>query len=348
MASTRISWYRTPVSKDQLKELTARNDLKALTHAFGHLILYLATTTLTLYFFLQQMWVWMVIAGYIHATCHAFLGYGAAVHELSHGTAFKTKWLNEFFLRFYAFITWNSIHHFKESHTRHHMVTGFEDLDYEIQRKPMPFTKLQILSWLTFDWPHFKKMIWTTVQHAIGNTDPDYFWWKPLIPKDTESTKEQAKRKKMISWARFVVIGHVVLIGVFAYLGLWPLIFTVSFGSFFATFLVKGCTIQQHSGLPSNVPDWRIIARTADFHPIIRFLYWNVNYHVEHHMYAAVPYYNLPKLRKTLEWDLPEPTRGFLRGLLDLVAIKKKQNADPSYRHMPSFPETATAPKMAE
>ena len=31
-----------------------------------------------------------------------------------------------------------------------------------------------------------------------------------------------------------------------------------------------------------------------------QFFYWNMNYHVEHHMYAAVPYYNLPKLRKAI------------------------------------------------
>ena len=30
--------------------------------------------------------------------------------------------------------------------------------------------------------------------------------------------------------------------------------------------------------------------------PINRFLYLNMNYHVEHHMFPLVPYHNLPKL----------------------------------------------------
>ena len=32
-----------------------------------------------------------------------------------------------------------------------------------------------------------------------------------------------------------------------------------------------------------------------------RFLYWNMNYHIEHHIFPTVPYYNLPALRRYLE-----------------------------------------------
>ena len=30
--------------------------------------------------------------------------------------------------------------------------------------------------------------------------------------------------------------------------------------------------------------------------PISRFIYWNMNYHVEHHMFPMVPYHALPRL----------------------------------------------------
>jgi fatty acid desaturase len=41
-------------------------------------------------------------------------------------------------------------------------------------------------------------------------------------------------------------------------------------------------------------------ARSIVTHPLIEFLWSNVNYHLEHHLYPSVPYHALPKLRKAL------------------------------------------------
>lgn len=43
----------------------------------------------------------------------------------------------------------------------------------------------------------------------------------------------------------------------------------------------------QHAGLSDNVPDFRLCCRTMILNPFFRFLYWHMNYHTEHHMYAA-------------------------------------------------------------
>jgi fatty acid desaturase len=128
---------------------------------------------------------------------------------------------------------------------------------------------------------------------------------------------------------------------------MWILIYTVNFGYFFATFLVHGCEIQQHSGLSHNVPDWRLNAYTVKFGPVMRFLYWNMNYHVEHHMYAAVPFYNLPKLSEALAADLAKPLKGYFGGLAHVIRLKKRQKSDPDYRYVPEFPDTAARPKTA-
>jgi fatty acid desaturase len=34
-----------------------------------------------------------------------------------------------------------------------------------------------------------------------------------------------------------------------------------------------------------------------------RFLYWNMNYHVEHHMFPLVPYHRLPELHEEIKHD---------------------------------------------
>ena len=41
--------------------------------------------------------------------------------------------------------------------------------------------------------------------------------------------------------------------------------------------------------------------------PVCRFIYWNMNYHVEHHMFPMVPYHALPKLHEVIKHDLPAP-----------------------------------------
>jgi fatty acid desaturase len=45
----------------------------------------------------------------------------------------------------------------------------------------------------------------------------------------------------------------------------------------------------QHGGLAENVIDHRLNSRTVLMNPISRFIYWNMNYHIEHHMFLMVP-----------------------------------------------------------
>jgi fatty acid desaturase len=44
-------------------------------------------------------------------------------------------------------------------------------------------------------------------------------------------------------------------------------------------------------------------ARSIVTHPVIEFLWSNVNYHLEHHLYPSVPYHALPELRRALAAD---------------------------------------------
>lgn len=46
----------------------------------------------------------------------------------------------------------------------------------------------------------------------------------------------------------------------------------------------------QHGGMPDNVNNYRLNARTALMNPFSRFVYLNMNYNIEHHMFPLVPY----------------------------------------------------------
>jgi hypothetical protein len=60
---------------------------------------------------------------------------------------------------------------------------------------------------------------------------------------------------------------------------------------------------------------------------------WQMNYHIEHNMYAAVPCNNLGKLHKMILHDLPPTPRGLVGVWREINAILKKQEADPTYQH---------------
>ena len=55
-----------------------------------------------------------------------------------------------------------------------------------------------------------------------------------------------------------------------------------------------------------------VIAYTADFGPVMRFLYWNMNYHAEHHIAPSVPFHALPALHARLRAHLYVETKGYL------------------------------------
>ena len=65
--------------------------------------------------------------------------------------------------------------------------------------------------------------------------------------------------------------------------------------------------------------------------PVFRFLYWQMNWHVEHHMYAAVPFHALGKLHRLIAADTPKPNRSLASAWREIAACQRRQAGDPSY-----------------
>jgi MocE subfamily Rieske [2Fe-2S] domain protein len=95
----------------------------------------------------------------------------------------------------------------------------------------------------------------------------------------------------------------------------------------------------QHAGLAENVLDHRLDCRTVYMNPVNRYLYWNMNYHIEHHMFPLVPYHALPKLHELIKADSPEPYAGLLHAYKEIIPTVLRQARDPGYfvkRQLPS------------
>ncbi|MBV7331723.1 fatty acid desaturase [Chloroflexi bacterium TSY] len=77
------------------------------------------------------------------------------------------------------------------------------------------------------------------------------------------------------------------------------------------------------------------------FSPI--HLYWHMNFHIEHHMYAAVPCYNLGKLHALIEHDLPRSSNGLYETWKEIIAIMRRQKVEPEYQYIPELPAHSAA-----
>jgi fatty acid desaturase len=330
----RIDWYRVPVDKDTMTKLTARSDGKAFRHVLSHMALVIVTGVTAFYAWRNLPLPVGLLAIYLHGMAFVYLGEHAAIHELSHGTVFKTRFWNTFFLRLIAFFTWSNYVKYRASHMKHHQLTVHTGLDLEVVL-PAKLTAFDWVCFFTWDAPWLKRTFFTVVRHAFGIVSGE--WEHRLFP---ESDKKA--RRELFWWARIVLIGHLAMAGVFIAADQWILLVLVTFGSTYASWLAWLTTLPQHAGLRPDVNDFRLCCRSVKVNPLVAFLHWNMDYHVEHHMYAAVPFYNLPALHRELKDSLPAMKGLWGTWTTEILPTLNRQRTDPSYVFTPPVPEGTT------
>jgi fatty acid desaturase len=139
-------------------------------------------------------------------------------------------------------------------------------------------------------------------------------------------------------WAIAILAFHLAVLAVAAITGIWLLPVLVTLANFTANWWKYFIGTTMHTGLRDNVPDFRKCCRTIKLDPFSRFIYWNMNYHAEHHMFAAVPCYNLRKLSKEIAWDMPAP-RTLIGAWREMRMAWRKQQEDPTYQYDTPVPD---------
>lgn len=319
-----IKWYRCPIEPEKLRELTRRSDAKGLFYSLGNLLLLAVTAYFAYYFFVREVWLGFALFLWLHGSIRSVAS--SAHHELAHGTVFKTKWLNALFLRIWSITINFNFHRYKLSHTYHHLYTLHQEADGEVVL-PLKL-QLRILAWiqlLTFNITGFVKGTIEEIRFAISGTYRDEWTVRIFTPK------QHATFKRAVRLGRFHFACHFGVFVVSAIFGFWilPLLFTLGryIGGWWGTLL--GATM--HLGLRDNVPDFRLCCRTIKLDPFSGFVRWGMHYHIEHHMFAAVPCYNLGKLYKSVADDMPE-RRTLIGAWREMAAIQRKQRAEPEYQ----------------
>jgi fatty acid desaturase len=341
----KINWYRCKVDKEVMSELMKTSDFQGFRQSLLQLGLFFATGTLA-YLAYRQIhatnWTWSVpvLLGmlFVHGTFSSFMGL-IPVHELVHKTPFRTKMWNEFFLKVFSFISWSDYIWFRPSHVKHHQVTVHADYDGEVVLpQKFDWKSVQFFAQIFACNPYGIFCNIRNWARSARGSAADWKikseWYNKIVPESNP-----ALRREHRNWARIVVFGHLALAILFIVTGHWFLILVFNLGTFYCGWLTMLCGTPQHIGLSPNVPDFRLCCRTYTCGWLPAFLYWNMQYHVEHHMFPAVPFYNLPKLRKAIEHDLPPAPHGLWATWMELLPILKRQREDAAYVYIPKLPQ---------
>ena len=311
--SQSVKWYTCDIPRATLKELMRRRDAPALWN-FG-------------------LWIVLLLAsGYLAYRCYgtwwavpAFLLYGtiysssdARWHECQHGTAFKTRWINELFYEISSFMTIREASLWRWSHSRHHTHTIIVDFDPEIQvTRPADLFKIAVDFLDLYSGPIEIKRI---ASHAFGiftSAEQDYI---PLVARHRTIRSSRIYLLIMLAVIAYAVVSRSFL----------PILFVWT-PRFYGGWLHQLCGLTQHAGLAENVYDHRKSTRTVYMNSVYRFLYMNMNYHIEHHMFPTVPYFALPTLHEAIKSQMPRPYSGIIDVYEEIIPGLVRQSRDRNY-----------------
>lgn len=324
-------WYASPVPKAKMRELLERRNGPAIRDTllwFALLFVFGFGGSL-----LWGTW-WAILPLAVYGVLYASVS-DSRWHESSHGTAFKTDWMNNALYEVASFMVRRESVPWRWSHTRHHSDTTIVGWDPEIA-VPRP-ANLKGIGLNFFNLRVAPKYVRTVVLHCTGKITPEERTYLP-----------ESEFGKVFVRARLYVLiyASVFVLSIFTRSFLPLMLFVLP--NFYGTWLTVIYGLTQHAGLAENVLDHRLNTRTVYMNWINRYLYWNMGYHVEHHMFPLVPYHALPKLHELLKADMPTPYNGLLEAYREIVPALLRQAKDPTYYvHRQIPPPTLRAEQAA-
>jgi fatty acid desaturase len=334
----KVKWIRPKIDQEKLRELNMRHDLQGWIQSLGHLGIWVVTGAFVYYFWAHEIWFAFLVALFLHGTVASFF-VGTAPHELGHATVFKTKRLNQIFLYIYSGLGWWDQFDYAASHTYHHRYTLHPEGDREnlLPISPLvgPFFLVQLLTINLLTQPgrtFGKGGLISTIYHTIlgalgrvGSTDIPSQEWLEALHEDQPDQYENS-----IWWDRVLLLFHGTVILASFLSGYWVFAFIISFSPFIGNWGSYALGMTQHCGLKENDTDFRKATRSVKVNPLAEFLYWRMNWHTEHHMFAGIPCYNLKKLYHEIADQMPEP-RTLVEAWKEMRDTWAKQQDDPDY-----------------
>jgi len=308
------AWWEPRIERSVLKSLMKRSDGPGLYFLAVWFVLLVITGSAI---YLTQGSGWIVPSIFAYGVVLGFAY--APSHECAHGTAFRTRWLNEAVLWCSSFIWVESPTHRRFAHSHHHTHTWHWKVDAQMGYS----NPVKLMTWfgdvigLLEFWPRAK----LTLRHASGRILDHERVYLP------DNQIPQVFRE-----ARILLAGYLLLLA-WAVIGqTW-----IPFLYFFIPRFTGGIGVYsfittQHMAMAQDVYDHRLSTRSMRNSWLGRVLYWNMNYHIEHHLFPTVPFHALPALNAAIKDQLPAPSPSLLAAHVEIIQTILAQRRDPNAR----------------
>ncbi|UVE19327.1 fatty acid desaturase family protein [Pseudomonas sp. LS44] len=238
------------------------------------------------------------------------------MHDAAHGTLFKTKALNDKLTDWLcARIIWVDVARYREHHLRHHGHTGTDlDPDWSLAR-PFPASRVSLARKFARD-----LLGLTGLKRLYGQLLMDIGVLKYTVASDVEVLPRNGRRWR--DYARTglrnmtgMLLANATLAGILAacgqlwLYGVWLLAYLTTYSLF-----MRIRSLAEHA-CTERTRDMLLNTRTtrAGWLARITVAPIRVNFHIEHHLMAAVPYFRLPHAHRLLrERGLIDNPPGYL------------------------------------
>jgi len=186
---------------------------------------------------------------------------------------------------------------------------------------------------LDFLWiPDAIQMFRVMILHALG---------RPT--KEATEFVPQSEWRKMFWWSRCYLLIYAGMIVWSIVIKSWLPLLYFPLARLYGGWLHQIFSLTQHAGLAENVRDHRLNTRTVNMNPVFRFLYFNMNYHIEHHLFPMVPFHALLDLHERVQGDMPHTYSGLIEAFKEIVPTLIRQSKDATYFVVREIPHNKAA-----
>ena len=327
------TWYKPNIDKKTLKELSKRSDIKGLTDVSLFIVALILSGYLCI---ISWGTLWSIPALLLYGNIF-YCKIISIQHETNHETYFKTRALNKFFYHITSLLGGFEAVRWKWSHFHHHTYTIFtheEVYDYE-NNSPKPTEPIRfLLNFLPLGpiiniqkirhFTHFE-----IIKHSFG-----------IITPVVNITVPEKEIKKIINSSRLYVGFWLIIILSSIFFKTWLPIIMLILPPFYGNTILMICGMTQHAGLADNVKDHRKSTRTVIMNPFFSFLYSNMEYHIEHHIFPKIPCHNLKAFHNVVKDQMPTPRKGIINAYKEIIPAIFKQAKDKNYYLNVDVPST--------
>jgi fatty acid desaturase len=215
-------------------------------------------------------------------------------HECSHGTVFRSRWLNETIFWATSLLFGQEVLYRRYSHAAHHTHTMFVGHDAQLPFAQPVGLKAYLL-WYSGVLYH-SQFLRVLFLHSLGR-----------FSDKTRSFTPPEELPRMVRNSRLFIVIYAGAAAVSWYFSTSVLLWIWLLPKLAGDPIMLTYAGSQHFEKEENTIDLRRSTRSLRPNWLIDLFYWNMSFHIEHHLYPTVPFFALPKLNALIKDRLPEP-----------------------------------------